>query len=143
MCTPHHRWQFNGLLQELAEFCELVDLLRPAGVKAGSQVRRNDASISASTRKRTCEPGRRKHKRKRKKKEIFHMYVFLRLCLCLRRCVVRVNQPLAYGCVTPCFHSSNTSTGMPDIRSFTTRRVLLEAFFCHEAMFHLKRCYRL
>ena len=78
-------------------------------LKAGSQVRRNDASTSA--RKCTCEPGRRKHKRKRKKKERFpfscacayvipvHTYVFLRLCLrlCLRRCVVRVNQPLGWG----------------------------------------------
>ena len=40
-------------------------------LKAGSHVRRNDASISESARKRTCEPERRKHKRKRKKKEIF------------------------------------------------------------------------
>ena len=66
-------------------------------LKAGSHVRRKDASISASSstsaRKRTCEPGRRKHK----KKERFPFscayacvvpvdtYVFLRLCLCLRR----------------------------------------------------------
>ena len=42
-----------------------------------------DASISASTRKRTCEPGRRKHKRKRKKKERFPSS-----CACAYPCVV-------------------------------------------------------
>ena len=45
----------------------------PKGLFTRTKQRRNDASISAkaSARKRTCEPGRRKHKRKCKKKETF------------------------------------------------------------------------